>query len=78
MARENYDMDWEIKQHIGILSKNDKSGWRRELTLTSWNRNPAKLEIREWNEDYTKAGKGMTFTDEEVGTLKAILNNLKI
>lgn len=78
MAREDYDMNWEIKDHIGILSKNSRSGWRRELTRTRWNGNPAKLEIRDWNEDYTKAGKGMTFTDDEMGTLKAILNNLEI
>lgn len=74
MARTDYDMDHEIKRHIGILSKNSKSGWRKELTLTSWNGRAAKLEIRDWNEDYTKCGKGLTFTDEEARALKALLN----
>ncbi|MCC2864901.1 hypothetical protein LK494_03070 [Anaerovorax odorimutans] len=72
-----YDMKYEIKQRFGILSKN-KSGWKKELTLTSWNNNPAKLEIRDWNEDYTKCGKGLTLTDEEAVTLKALLNDLNI
>lgn len=69
---------YEIKQHLGILSKNSKSGWRKEVTLTSWNGNPAKIDIRDWNEDYSKMGKGITLTDEEAGILKEILNELKV
>lgn len=70
------DFTYEIKQHLGILSKNEKSGWRKEVTLTSWNGNPAKIDIRDWNEDYSKAGKGITFRDEEVQILKSILNKV--
>ncbi|MCI7301307.1 PC4/YdbC family ssDNA-binding protein [Ihubacter massiliensis] len=72
-----YDVPYEIKRHIGILSKN-KSGWRKELTLTSWNHEQPKLDIRNWNEDYTKHNKQGTFTDEEMRTLKDILNKLDI
>lgn len=67
---------YEIKQHLGILSKNSKSGWRKEVTLTSWNGNPAKIDIRDWNEDYSKMGKGITLTDEEVQILKSILSKV--
>lgn len=70
------DFTYEIKQHLGILSKNEKSGWRKEVTLTSWNGNPAKIDIRDWNEDYSKMGKGITLTDEEVQTLKSILSKV--
>ena len=71
------DFTYEIKQHLGILSKNEKSGWRKEVTLTSWNGNQAKIDIRDWNEDYTKMGKGLTFTDEETEALKTVLERIQ-
>ncbi len=64
---------FEIKRNLGMLGRN-KSGWMKVLTLTSWNGNPAKLDIRDWNEDYTRCGKGVTFTDEEARVLKALLD----
>lgn len=67
------DSMFEIKRNLGILSRNER-GWVKALTLTSWNGNPAKLDIREWNEDYTRCSKGVTFTDEEAKVLKAILD----
>ncbi len=70
------DITYEIKRHLGVISKNSKSGWQREVTLTSWNGNPEKFDIRDWNEDYTKMGKGITFTDEEVQILKSILSKV--
>ena len=33
---------------------------------------------REWNPDHSRMGKGITLTDEEVETLKAILNGEEI
>ena len=73
-----YDMEFKIEQHVGVLSKNSRSGWRKELTLTSWNGKPAKLEIRDWNEDYTRCGKGMTFTEEESLALRELMSQLEI
>lgn len=55
---------YEIVKHIGTLRESD-SGWTRELNLVAWNDNPAKYDIRDWNEDHTKCGKGLTFTEEE-------------
>ncbi len=34
--------------------------------------------IEEWNPDHSRMGKGITLTDEEVETLKAILNGEEI
>lgn len=70
------DFTYNIEQHLGVLSKNEKIGWKKEATLTSWNGNPAKIDLRDWNEDYTKMGKGITLTDEEAEVLSAILERI--
>lgn len=67
-------LEHEIKQHVGVLSQNTRTGWKKELCVVSWGGKPAKLEIRNWNKDYTKPGKGITLTVEEVTALKELLN----
>ena len=54
-----------------------KSG-REELNKVSWNEREPKYDLREWNPDHSRMGKGITLTDEEVETLKAILNGEEI
>lgn len=39
----------------------------------SWNGNEPKYDIRSWNEDHTKMGKGITLTDEELRILASEL-----
>ena len=62
---------------IGVLSENAK-GWTKELNKVSWNEREPKYDLREWNPDHSRMGKGITLTDEEVETLKAILNGEEI
>jgi len=64
----------EIKQHVGVLSQNARTGWKKELCVVSWGGKPAKLEIRNWNEDYTKCSKGIALTAAEATVLKELLN----
>ena len=63
------ELKFEITERIGVLSENAK-GWTKE-------REP-KYDLREWNPDHSRMGKGITLTDEEVETLKAILNGEEI
>nr|WP_280515686.1 PC4/YdbC family ssDNA-binding protein [Cuneatibacter sp. NSJ-177] len=44
--------------------------WHLALTRTSWNGRPATLDLRRWNEDYTRMSKGLTLTPEEYEQLK--------
>ena len=67
------DVDVIIKKHIGVLSKNKKSDWQKELNLVSWNGNPTKYDIRDWSPEHDKMSKGITLSDEEVAALKSIL-----
>lgn len=63
---------FEIVEELAVLSENAK-GWRKELNLVCWNGNLPKFDIREWSPDHDKMGKGLTFTNEEMDTLKQFL-----
>lgn len=71
------ELKFEITERIGVLSENAK-GWTKELNKVSWNEREPKYDLREWNPDHSRMGKGITLTYEEVETLKAILNGEEI
>ena len=55
---------FEIVRKIGLLSEGSK-GWRKELNVVSWNEREPRLDIREWSEDHSRMGKGVTLSREE-------------
>lgn len=71
------ELTFEIVEHLGILSESSR-GWTKELNKVSWNERGAKYDIREWNPDHTRMGKGVTLTDEEAENLRRILNGEEI
>jgi len=71
------DIKYEIKETVGILSESSK-GWKKELNLISWNDKEAKYDIREWDVEHKKMGKGVTFSLEELKKLKDLLNNIEL
>ena len=66
------DIKFEIKKHYGVISS-DKSSWKKELNLVSWNDREPKLDIREWAPGHEKMGKGITLTMEEANSLSELL-----
>lgn len=68
---------FEVVTKFGELSENAK-GWKKELTLVSWNERDPKYDIREWDPAHEKMTKGVTFTAEELIQLRDILNDLEI
>lgn len=70
------DFNYEVVEHIGVLSESP-SGWMRELNLVSWNDRPAKYDIRDWSPDHEKMGKGLTFTKEELDLLKIFVEEIE-
>ncbi len=66
---------YEIIKNLGTLSSNAK-GWSKEINLVSWNDRAAKADIRDWDSNYEKMGKGLTFTKDELLKLKEILNEI--
>lgn len=71
------DIKYEIKENIGQISVSGK-GWSREINLVSWNNNKPKYDIRDWDPEHIKMSKGLTFTKEEIISLRDILNKLDI
>lgn len=67
------ELNFEIINNIGVISET-KSGWHTELNRVSWNLSEPKYDIRAWNPDHTKMGKGITFTEEELRKLAAVIN----
>lgn len=69
-------MEFNIIKHMGTISKRtDIKGveWSKEVNLVSWNRRPPKVDIREWNSDHSRMGKGVTMTEAEAEIVGAIL-----
>lgn len=66
------DITFEIKKSIGVLSENSK-GWKKELNLVSWNKAKPKYDLREWDPDHQKMGKGITLTEEEFKALADLI-----
>lgn len=66
---------FEIIRNIAVLSEGSK-GWKKELNLVSWNGREPKYDIRDWSEDHTKMGKGMTLSTDELEKLKESLNEI--
>jgi len=65
---------FEIVKHFGVISS-EKSGWKKELNLVSWNSRTPKLDIRDWAPGHEKMGKGITLTREEAAELAKLLNS---
>ncbi|MBQ6995743.1 MAG: YdbC family protein [Lachnospiraceae bacterium] len=68
------DFKYEIVEEIGVLSENAK-GWRKELNKISWNGAEPKYDIRDWDPEREKMGKGVTLTEEEAQALRDLLNS---
>ena len=56
------ELKFEITKNIGVLSESAR-GWTKELNMVSWNEREPKYDLREWNPDHTRMGKGITLTD---------------
>ncbi|XOQ17104.1 MAG: hypothetical protein ACFWUA_01080 [Sporanaerobacter sp.] len=71
---EMAEFKYEIVERIAILSENGK--WTKELNKVSWNGRTAKYDLRDWNHEDEKIGKGITLTDEEIQVLKETLDKI--
>lgn len=63
---------FEIEEKLGQIS--ERKGWKKEVNLVSWNGKKSKLDIREWDEEYEKMGRGITLSKKEIIELYRILD----
>ena len=71
------EIKYEIEKNIGVLSEGSK-GWTKELNLISWNSREPKYDIREWDPEHMKMGKGVTLSKEELKKLRDLLNGMEL
>jgi len=70
------EIKFKIVEKIAKLSTTEK-GWSKELNLVSWNDREPKYDLRDWNEEHDKMGKGVTLTKEELQKLKKAIEDIK-
>lgn len=70
------NIKYNITNRLGVLSKNENSGWTKEANVIAWNDGVEKLDIRDWNPEHTKMSKGITLTKEEAVNLYGALQRL--
>lgn len=65
------EISYEIVEEIGVLSHT--GSWSLELNRIAWNGGAPKYDIRKWNADHSRMGKGVTLTDTEMDELIALV-----
>lgn len=69
------EFSYEIIEEIGTIGSPTASGWSTRLNLISWNGGSPKLDIRSWNEDMSRMGKGVSLSKENAKDLAVLLNS---
>lgn len=72
MAGSNDNLEFKILKDFGAFGDGK---WQKHLTLIQWGNNEPKFDIRPWNEDMTKMGKGVTLDDAEAFDLLGLLED---
>ena len=73
----NDQFKFEIVKNIAVLSTG-RSGWTKEINLVSFNDAPPKYDIRSWDPDHEKMGKGISLSREEMQTMLDALADIEI
>jgi len=69
------DFKFEIVKKIGVIGESN-NGWKKEVNIVSWNERKPKLDIRDWDENHEKMGRGITLNREEAENLKELLSGM--
>ncbi|KYG92016.1 PC4/YdbC family ssDNA-binding protein [Metasolibacillus sp. FSL H7-0170] len=59
---------FKIEEQIATL-RTAETGWTRELGKVIWYNKPMTIDVRWWSPDKSKAGKGISLTQEEARLL---------
>lgn len=71
------ELKYEIVEKVGELGDTG-NGWKKELNIVSWNDREPVYDIRTWNETHDRMGKGITLSQDEIKTLKELLEKANI
>ncbi|MGV3487260.1 MAG: YdbC family protein [Tuberibacillus sp.] len=71
------EFKFEVLKSFGTISETE-NGWKKELTIVSWNDREPKYDIRSWSPQKDRMGRGITLTKEELLSLKNLLNQVSL
>ena len=71
------DFEYEILEQLGEFSNNGR-GMVKEVNVISWNGADGKVDIRNWREDHSRMGKGISLTNAEARKLRDLLNDIDL
>ncbi len=71
------EFKYEIVENLGIISQ-PNNGWIKELNFISWNGREPVYDLRTWDENHERMGKGITLTENDLKNLKDLLNEMNI
>lgn len=74
--KESRTLRVEVVEELATLS--ESGTWKKQLNIVQWGDKIAKYDIRSWNQDHTKSGKGITLNLQELIELKKALNLMDI
>lgn len=59
------DIKCEVVQQLCVLEERN-AGWNLEFNVVKWNDDEPKYDIRPWNADHSRCGKGITLSEENL------------
>ena len=73
MSESNFKC--RIHEHLAVLSRNETSGWCKELNKVSFNGASPRYDIREWDPTHVKMSRGIHLTDAEMDVLRGLFEH---
>ncbi len=72
MANFKKEFEFKIIERISTIS-DEKDTWPLELNLVSFNGEEPKYDLRRWNKNHTRMGRGTTLTLTELRNLFMVI-----
>ena len=67
------ELKYEIRRHLAVLNRNERTGWTKEANVVAWNGGAEKLDIRDWSPNHSKMSRGVTLSEDEARILSKSL-----
>lgn len=72
-TNQNYakegDFSFTVHEKIAAFGEENENGYMLALTKTSFCGREAQYDLRPWNKDFTKMGKGIRLTEEQLADM---------
>lgn len=64
------DFSFTVHEKIAAFGEENENGYMLALTKTSFCNREAQYDLRPWNKDFTKMGKGIRLTKEQLADME--------